>query len=196
MEFQKFDADYVRRLVEGDRLVGEHFSSYFGELLCLKLRRRVRSRESMEEIRQRTFVRVLQALRQKGALEHPERLGAFVWRVCENVQLEKVREETAYIPLNKEAEAWPDKRVDLDAMLIDQERKRLVETVLADLRNRDQELLRMILFDRANNGEACRRLRVSQEHLRVLLHRAISRFRRKLAKRRPATASIFILQEL
>ena len=42
----------------------------------------------IEDIRQETFLRVLVTLRRKHGLEHPERLGAFVNSVCNNVFLE------------------------------------------------------------------------------------------------------------
>ena len=41
MQFQDFDADYIRRLVSGDPAGENHFASYFGELIEIKLRGRV-----------------------------------------------------------------------------------------------------------------------------------------------------------
>ena len=65
MQFQTFDDDYLRRLRDGDSQVEQHFASYFGELILLKLRRRVRTRQLMEDIRQETLCRVLRAARDK-----------------------------------------------------------------------------------------------------------------------------------
>ena len=183
MGFHEFNEDYVRRLLEGDRSVEGHFTAYFGELLSIKLRGRVRSRDALEEVRQETFVRVLEALRQKGGLEHPERLGAFVNSVCNNVLFEKFREEARHTPMNESANEWPDSRMSLDAPLINQERRRLVDRVLAQLPKRDQKLLRMIFLEEVDTAEACGRLGVGEGYLRVLLHRAKSRFRDKLANR-------------
>lgn len=184
----RFDEDYVRRLAEGDRFVEDHFTAHFGELLYIKLRGRVRSREVIEDVRQETFLRVLQAVRERGGLEHPERLGAFVNSVCNHVLFEKFREQGRYIPINPGSDDWPDSRIDLDAPLIDEERSNVVEGVLAELSKRDRELLRMVL-DGVEAAEACLRLGVDEDYLRVLLHRAKLRFRKKLAKRRgPARA--------
>ena len=36
-----FDSEYVRRLKEGDHATEQHFTSYFGELLLIKLRARM-----------------------------------------------------------------------------------------------------------------------------------------------------------
>lgn len=181
MEFQAFNEDYVRRLVEGDRFVEDHFTAYFEELLYIKLRARARTPEAIEEIRQETFTRVLEALRQKGGLQHPERLGAFVSSVCNHVLLEGFRNGARHRPIGQGVEEPLDDRIDLDAPLIDQQRRRLVERVLAELPQRDQKLLRMIFLEEADKGEACGRLGVGEGYLRVLLHRAKARFRDKLA---------------
>src|SRR5579872_3766647 len=87
MEKQDFDAQYVSRLTEGDASVEHHFTAYFGQFLNIKLRRRGWATDQIEDIRQETFLRVLQVLRQKQGLEHPERLGAFVNSVCNNIIL-------------------------------------------------------------------------------------------------------------
>jgi len=191
MQFYSFDANYVQRLTEGDCSIEEHFVAYFTELLSIKLRSRVRSRDAMEEVRQETFARVFQTLRQKRGVEHPERLGAFVNSVCNNVLLEKSRLDGRHPQMNEGAEDWADSRINLDEPLINQERSRLVESVLAELRQRDRDLLRMIFLEEADKGEVCEQLGVAEGYLRVLLHRALSRFREKLAKR-GATASSFL----
>jgi len=133
-------------------------------------------------VRQETFVRVLQALREKG-LEHPERLGAFVNSVCNNVLFEQFRAQARYDQMNMDSHDWPDRRIDLDAPLINRERTHLVKSVLAELSEQDQELLRMVFFEELEKTEACERLGVTQGYLRVLLYRAKCHFREKLAKR-------------
>ena len=77
----------------------------------------------------------------------------------------------------------PDRRIDLDAPLINQERRRRVESVLAKPPQQDQELLRMFFLDVGDRAAACERLGVSKDYLRVLLYRARSRFRDKLPSR-------------
>ena len=181
VEFHEFSEDYVRRLVEGDRFAEDHFTAYFGELLYIKLRARARTPEAIEEIRQETFARVLEALRQKGGLQHPERLGAFVSSVCSHVLLEGFRNGARHSQIGQGVDEPVDNRIDLDAPLINQQRRRLVERVLAELPKRDQKLLRMIFLEEADTAEACGRLGVGKGYLRVLLHRAKSRFRDKLA---------------
>ena len=74
MQFHSFDEVYLRRLAAGDAAVERHFSSYFGELLSLKLRVRIRSYQLIEDIRQETLLRVLQTVRKK-AWSIPSGLG-------------------------------------------------------------------------------------------------------------------------
>ena len=91
LERHDFDADYIRRLVSGDAETERHFTDYFGQLLVLKLRPRLRSAAQVEDARQETFVRVLSTLKEKGGLASAGSLGAFVNGVCNNVLFEMYR---------------------------------------------------------------------------------------------------------
>lgn len=182
MNFQSFNGEYVRRLTEGDPQVSEHFTSYFGELLSLKLRVRVRSPQLAEDIKQETLLRVLQTLRNKGGIEHPERFGAFVNAVSNNVMLELLRGERRHDQLDEGADP-PDRSVDLDAPLVTGERKRHVAEVLAELPEKDRTLLRMVFLEEKDRADICREFKVDGEYLRVLLHRAKWRFRNLYSKR-------------
>src|SRR5438477_12625321 len=93
--FHSFDADYLERLASGDPTIERHFSLYFSDLLGLKLRVRIRSAQLIEDIRQETLLRVIQIVRTRG-VDHPERFGAFVSAVCNNVLMEQVRAESRH----------------------------------------------------------------------------------------------------
>lgn len=173
-QFHSFDQDYLRRLASGDAVVEHHFSSYFGNLLLLKLRARIRSTQLIEDIRQETLLRVLRIVRKAG-VEHPERFGAFVIGVCSNVMMELFRGETRH---EGSSEFEPsDDRVDLEAPLVNQERRRQVDRILEELPERDRELLRLFFLEERDKSEICTRFNVSEDYLRVLLHRAKLRFR-------------------
>lgn len=174
-QFHSFDQDYLRRLASGDAAVENHFSSYFGELLFLKLRTKIRSPQLIEDILQETLLRVLRIVR-KGGVEHPERFGPFVYGVCNNVMMEMVRGEIRH--------QWPacefelaDDRVDLERPLVTLQRRRQVDSVLAELPERDRELLRIFFLEERDRSEICKRFDVQEDYLRVLLHRAKLRFR-------------------
>ena len=70
MEFQTFDQEYLERLRDGNSQVEQHFAAYFGELIHLKVRRRVRSPQLLEDIRQETLLRVLRAVRENRELDY------------------------------------------------------------------------------------------------------------------------------
>ena len=177
MKFEQFDAEYVRRLTQGDAGVEEHFASYFGDLLFLKLRARLRSRPLIEDIRQETLMRVLLILRTKGGVEHPERFGAFVNAVSNNVMMELRRAELRHDPMDESQEEPLDTTVDLDAPLVDIETKRLVTRLMDELPEKDRCILKEIFLEEMDKAEICRRHKVSSNYLRVLQHRAMSRFR-------------------
>src|SRR5438034_230347 len=90
---QSFDADYVQRLTGSDSETERDFVAYFGELLALKLRSRLRSWDLVQDVIQETFLRVLRTLRQTG-VDHPEALGSFVNSVCNNVLFEVYRAQS------------------------------------------------------------------------------------------------------
>src|SRR5271165_6525276 len=114
MNFSSFDEEYVRKLAAGDPEVERHFTTYFGGMLTIKLRARLRSPQLAEDARQETFLRVIQTLRKEGELQHPERLGAFVNSVCNNVLLETFRSAGKHGQAPEEAPDLADTTVDLE----------------------------------------------------------------------------------
>jgi RNA polymerase sigma-70 factor (ECF subfamily) len=189
MDFASFDEEYVRKLVAGDPEVERHFTSYFGDLLAIKLRARLRSFQMAEDVRQETFLRVIQILRRDGGLQHPERLGAFVNSVCNNVLLETFRSLGKHGQAPEEHPEQADPGIDLEREVVTRERKQAVERVLRELPAKDRDILRSIFLEERDKDEICRELAVSGEYLRVLLHRAKSRFRTVMQK---AVAQTFL----
>lgn len=177
MERQDFDAQYVSRLTAGDASIERHFTAYFGEFLGIKLRRRGWSTHEIEDIRQETFLRVLQALRQKHGLEHPERLGAFVNSVCNNIILEFYKTRARHPEIDPDGNEPIDHTVDLDGNLLAEENKQMVRVILAELPEADRKLLKMIFLEEADRNEVCRMMNIDRGYLRVLLHRALLRFK-------------------
>lgn len=171
----EFDSDYLQRLASADPETERHFTQYFGQLLTLKLRSRLRSASAVEDVRQETFTRVLQTLKRKG-LDSPESLGAFVNSVCNNVLFEQYRSGSRTTPLDEEYDA-PEIRPAMDDVLLAAEDHDKVREALAELPPKDQELLRWLFFEERDKDEICRLMNVDRNHLRVLVHRAKNRFR-------------------
>lgn len=173
-----FDSTYVQRLVAADPEVEGHFAKYFGDLLAIKLRSRLRSTAQVEDAKQETFKRVLIALKQKGGLTAAEHLGAFVNGVCNNVLFEMYRSGARTEPLDEGQEnVIADLRPGAEAGLMALDDRRRVQQALASLPQKEKDLLRWLFFDERDKEEVCRELNVDRNYLRVLLHRAKARFR-------------------
>jgi len=177
LEFFSFDQGYFDRLRAGDPDTESHFASYFGELVCIKLRARYLPPDDIADIRQETFVRVLTAIRKENAVERPERLGAYVNSVCNNVLLEHRRSSLRHPQMPEEAAEIPDRVIDLDGSLISAETKEAVRQVLTELPQNDREIIRAVLLEEGSKDLICRRLNVDRDYLRVLLHRAKKHFK-------------------
>ncbi|HET8799127.1 MAG TPA: sigma-70 family RNA polymerase sigma factor [Thermoanaerobaculia bacterium] len=178
MELFPFDDDYVGRLRSGDPATEEHFHSYFRELLLVKLRRRLRSMQAVDDVRQEVFKRVLEHL---GELRDARKLGAFVNSTCNLVLLEFYRAESRAESLGEEAEVAM--AADADAHL-DAARTRVrVRRALENLEPRDAEILRAVFLEEGDKDEICRRYGIDRGYLRVLLHRAKEKFRAQYLRR-------------
>ena len=183
MQFRTFDEDYLRRLRKGDSQVEQHFASYFGELIHLKLRRRVRSPQLAEDIRQETILRVLRTIREKNGLEDARKLGAFVSGVCHYVTVELSRSEGRYDTSDRDFDEQMDTaQGNQDAHLISEERCKQVRKILAKLEDRDRKLLRAVFLEELASSEVCRRFQVEPDYLRVLVFRAKARFKQAYVK--------------
>jgi RNA polymerase sigma-70 factor (ECF subfamily) len=183
LHFTAFDMSYLERLQRGDVHTERHFATYFGELIRLKLRSRLRSREAIEDVRQETFVRVLSLVRTKDAIKHPDRLGALVNSVCNHVLLEHYRAGgRTHFALPDEVEPV-DEAATLSGLLEVDETERVVRTILRELSERDRRLLQSVLLDERDKDEVCAELGLTRDYLRVLLHRAKQSFKSFYRKR-------------
>jgi len=177
-----FDDEYINRLSKGDEETERHFTRYFGDLLLIKLRGRLRSPQLAEDARQETFLRVLNRLRTKGSIEHPERLGAFVNSVCENILSEMFRAEGRFRQVPENAPEQVSVSASPESEFITEERKGLVRAVLAKLSDGDRTVLRRVFLDESDKDEVARELGMNRDYLRVRIHRALGRLRLALAK--------------
>ncbi len=184
LQFCSFDATYIDSLCAGDRPTQEHFVGYFTALLQLKLRSRLQSPQAAEDVRQETFARVLKALRNPGTLRQPERLGAFVNTVCNNVLFEYYRASSRSQSLDEEGQPEPS-AIGADALEVAAEKqmKAKVREILLEMPQRDRRLLKAVFLDERDRDDVCREFGVDREYLRVLLHRAKQEFKVEYLKR-------------
>jgi RNA polymerase sigma-70 factor, ECF subfamily len=182
LERHVFDREYIERLSRGDEEVEGHFTRYFGDLLRIKLRGRVRSPQLAEDIRQETFLRVLNRLRTKGTIEYPERLGAFVNSVCENVLLEFFRDEGRLKQVPENAPEQAQVALTAEVVFINEERKTSLRVVLEKLSAGDRKMLRQVFLEERDKDEVAREFGITRDYMRVRIHRALGRLRSALAK--------------
>jgi RNA polymerase sigma-70 factor (ECF subfamily) len=185
VQFMAFDAPYLERLQRGDAGTEQHFASYFGELIRLKLRSRLSSKEAAEDVTQETFVRVLAMVRAKDGIRQPERFGALVNSVCNNVLLEHYRSHRRMgSSLDEEPEqSFVDERISVSGLLAVDETEQVVRRILGELPERDRRLLQAVLLEERDKDEVCAELGLSRDYLRVLLHRAKQSFKSWYLKR-------------
>ena len=177
MEFFTFDKAYVERLREGDPSTEHHFVAYFEQLLRIKLRARTLPSDKVEDLRQETFIRVIAALRREGGVRQPERFGAFVNSICNNVLLEHYRSSAKNQPMEDSHLEIPDKVLDLEGMLVTKQSSEQVRKILDGMPERDRALLRAIFLEEKEKDVVCREFGVDRDYLRVLLHRAKDKFK-------------------
>jgi RNA polymerase sigma-70 factor (ECF subfamily) len=177
VDFFVFDKSYVERLRAGDRSTEDHFVTYFEQLLRIKLRSRTLTSDRVEDLRQETFIRVIAAVRREGGVRQPERFGAFVNSICNNVLLEFYRSSAKNQPIDDSHFEIPDKVLDLEGMMVTKQSSARVRQVLDDLPRKDRDLLRSIFLEDKEKDDVCREFGVDRDYLRVLLHRAKERFR-------------------
>lgn len=158
--------------------------------LRIKLRATVRSVEMIEDIRQETLLRVMRHLRAGKPLKQPERLGAFVHGVLKNVTLEMQRFHVRHDQLPENGTEPVDSRVLQEEEFALSERNQMVREVLSELSVKDRAVLALIYLEGVERKEACGRMQISTEHLRVVLYRARVQLRRVIERKTKHRAAL------
>lgn len=178
MDFQAFDSAYVERLRAGDRETENQFVAYFGELIELKLRSRLASRQSIDDVKQETFARCFKLIRSPGGIRNAERLGPLVNSICNNVLSETFRAGRRIDPIEDHpAERFVAHEPDALSRVITEDTRKAVRRVIDKLPARDQAILRAVFLEERDKEDLCREIGVNRDYIRVLLHRAKQTFR-------------------
>jgi RNA polymerase sigma-70 factor (ECF subfamily) len=183
LQFTVFDTSYLERLQRRDVDTEQHFAAYFGELIRLKLRTRLRLAAAVEDVQQETFVRVLTLVR-AGEIRQPECLGALVSSVCNNVLREHYRAGSRTRSSLEDVPEHSFISQDMSSSGVEaREAQLLVRKILRDLPERDRRLLQMVLLEERDKDAVCAELGLSRDYLRVLVHRAKRSFKSFYLKR-------------
>jgi len=180
MELFPFDDDYVRRLREGDRETAAHFAAYFRELLLIKLRRKLDSKQAIDDVRQEVFARVFAKLSE---LHDARKLGSFVMGFCNRVLMEWYRiESRSDVFAQQQGKTDQVTQSNIEDELVTEETRAAVRQVLSRMPARDANLLRALFLEEGTKDDVCRQFGVDRAYLRVLLHRAKERFRETFSR--------------
>jgi RNA polymerase sigma-70 factor (ECF subfamily) len=183
VDFYSFDEEYLSRLGARDPATEAHFVAYFSEHLKIILRARGVDANTIDDVRQETFFRVLMAVR-SGSVNNPRGFGAYVHSVGKNVLSEIRRDDNRNQHDPLESTDVADEQLRLDEIVERQEHSALVHAILDELPERDRKILRARFFEDRDNEEVCVVFGVDRDYLRVLLHRAINKFGELYRKRR------------
>lgn len=175
-----FDDLYVRRLKEHDPVIERHFVDYFSPLLLPRLHRQLPAQD-VDDARQDVFLRALAKL---GDLRESCKLGAFVWGICGMVVLERHGKVSRTDPLDDRILQLIDDW-DTEQELLRKEEAETVRQVLDDMGDsRDGQILREIFLHDEDRDEVAGRFHLSPENFRVVLHRALQKFKAALLRKR------------
>jgi len=176
--YHLFDQEYIRALQNSDPETENHFFAYFSRAIQLKLRSRLRyqNQDLADDILQETFKRIFAYFRSGKGLNNAASLPAYVHKVCDNVMHETLRFHRRHEQFEENAPEPLDPGPNPEDQVVTLERKEAVRKQLEQLPEKDQELLRRLL-EGQDRDAVCRALHVNRVALRVLLHRALQRFK-------------------
>ncbi len=155
----------------------EHFISYFTEKLTMKLWKGGFSRSAADDIRQETFARVLDKLRSPNGIQSPESFGGFVFAVCKNYIFECYRAMSRQDQMDDDCLDLPAADPDVEQRLLQGERDAKVRRTLKLMKAKEAEILLAVFIEQQPKDDVCARFKVTRPYLRVVLHRAVARFR-------------------
>jgi RNA polymerase sigma-70 factor (ECF subfamily) len=178
MDFFSFDDEYIRRLRDGHRATVEHYYQYFEFFLKQRLRGRVPF-DDIQDIIGDVHYRVWKYLHSGKEIREPERFGAFVFGFSDNIVYERRREHPTEVLVD--VHAYGGKAPEDEAVTA--EEKDQIGVVLASLDPADAKLLREVFLHEGDKDDVCKKLGVTRDYLRVLVHRAIKKFREAYQKK-------------
>jgi DNA-directed RNA polymerase specialized sigma24 family protein len=170
-----FDADYIGRLAQGDPEVGNHFASYFGEIVDRRLSARLMDASVIEDVRQETLLRAMQSVR-LGKVDTPARLVALVISISRGPTPPPRpvdRQENPHRILAR----LVDPAKDIETQVLGDEYRRLIGVILDRLRQRDREMIQAYFLDETGIAEVARRHGISEAHCRFSMDKPLRALR-------------------
>jgi RNA polymerase sigma-70 factor (ECF subfamily) len=177
-------ADLARQIGEGVRAAEETLVARYGPPLHFMLKQRTRDSELALDVRQEALRIVIEKLR-AGTLEQPERLGGYLRGVALKLcGAQRRKERRRATTADSDAiEAIADTRADPAERVSDEQLRRAVRTLLAELSTpRDRDILTRVYLLEEDKDTICAALGVDSLHFNRVLFRAKERFREVLER--------------
>jgi len=172
-----FDADYLRRLREGDPATVDHFVSYFRQRLAVKWWKGGVQKSTVEDIVQETAKRVIAKLRSGEGIQSPQSFGAFVFGISNNCMREYRRDIARIDQLDDTVLDLVSPELNGEQKLVREEIREAVRRTLKLMKPREAQILVAVIIEERDKDEVCAEYGITRANLRLILHRAIVRFK-------------------
>jgi RNA polymerase sigma factor (sigma-70 family) len=170
-----FNAAYLVRLRDRDPSTLAHFCDFF----YLPIRNRIRhkiTRDRADDLTQEVFLAALGRI-DAGEPQDPQKLPGYVFGICSNLIMQGWRHKPTDIPVDADLSILPDVKERADARLLRELDGRMVHRILEKLSARDRDAIHRVFFLQQDRKRAAREMKISPENLRLILCRALKRFR-------------------
>jgi RNA polymerase sigma-70 factor, ECF subfamily len=172
-----FNREYVEALANQDPLVENDLIAAFTKPLKMKVRTYFSSPQAADDACQETMLRVFAYFRSGKTLRNPACLPGFIHSVCDKVIWEMIRAQKRERQASQSLLVLIDNRPDPENETIASECRQRVLRLLAELSNKDQELLWCVYLNEENRNTLCEKYHITRDYLRLLLYRARARFK-------------------
>lgn len=169
-------AKLVQRIAAGEAAAMQELYTLFSHGIRFYLCRQLGPQELDDKVHD-TFVIVVQAI-QKGELREPDRLMGFVRTVVRR-QVAAYIDEAVHVRRDMTTDAGPflaDSRRNPEQTVALSQRVQLMKEVLAEMSNRDREILTRFYLHEESQEQICGEMDLSGTQFRLLKSRAKARF--------------------
>ena len=170
-----FDAEYLHRLRDRDPATLTHFSDLFYTPIRNKIRHKI-ALGLADDLVQDVFVVVLARI-DAGEPQDAQKLPAYVFGICHKVLLRAWDKRRRTKPVDLDLSILPDAQERADTGLINKLNRHLVRGIMEKMAARDRDALHREFFLQQQRSDASREMGVTQDNLRLILCRALKRFR-------------------
>ena len=168
----------VARILAGEKAAEGELVQQYSRGVSIILNRATGDRSLSEDLSQETFQLTLEKIR-RGEVREPEKLSGFICSLARNLATDHFRRsrrseqvadpnEAGLIPATSPSQ--------LDHVLQTEKSKR-VRQLLAELSERDREILQRFYIEDEDKDTICTDLKLSSLHFNRVLHRARERYR-------------------